>query len=234
MSKLAIFDDLLQQYHQFKYHQDPLVAKRLHDVQNWLKQRIEQTHHVFFNQPENRLMAQYFMNRLYGGADFDQLAHQIERLLKYAHKVEKIIPANAIQTGTKSVSLAVFATKLDEEIAILLLNDYPADAPIDHEMMRQILIKANQKQQRLIQLQQLNELGLALDKYMRSKMMYAAFKMCKGTAYKHLFDLMYDFIQEGFAAMKPLKSAEKFIQTFTAVERNIVEKVHAGHPHPFD
>jgi hypothetical protein len=40
---------------------------------------------------------------------------------------------------------------------------------------------------------------------------------------------MYDFMQDGFLAMKPLKSAEKFVKDFTAVERQIIDKVHAGH-----
>ena len=34
-------------------------------------------------------MSEYFLNRLYGGPEFDALAAQIERLLKYAHKAEK-------------------------------------------------------------------------------------------------------------------------------------------------
>ena len=42
-----------------------------------------------------------------------------------------------------------------------------------------------------------------------------------------------NFIQDGFSAMKPLKSAEAFIKTFTEKERQIVEKVHSGHPNPF-
>jgi hypothetical protein len=33
--------------------------------------------------------------------------------------------------------------------------------------------------------------------------------------------------------MKPLKSAEKFVKDFTAVERQIIDKVHAGHLYPF-
>ncbi|EPS04049.1 hypothetical protein KKPNMP14_56620 [Klebsiella pneumoniae subsp. pneumoniae MP14] len=57
--------------------------------------------------------------------------------------------------------------------------------------------------------------------------------MCKGIAQKYHFELMYDFIQDGFSAMKPLKSAEAFIKTFTEKERQIVEKVHSGHPNPF-
>lgn len=233
MSKLAHFDDLLQQYNAFAYHQDPVILQRLNDAQNWLKARIKDTHQAYFNEPENQLMAQYFLNRLYGGPDFDPLALQIERLLKYAHKAEKLLPDNAIKTGTKSVSLAVLAMQLDEQIAIQLLKDFPANAPITDEMMRQTLLKLDQKEQRLVQLQLLDDLGEALDKYMRSFMMYAAFKMCKSAAHKYNFDLMYEFIQEGFVAMKPMKSAEKFIKTFSTVERDIIEKVHSGHPDPF-
>ncbi len=234
MSKLAALDQLLEQYQQLSYHTDPILEKRLHEAQDWLKIRIQNTHHDLFNQPENQLMAKYFINRLYGGPEFDDLALQIERLLKYAHKAEKIIPENAIKTGLKSVGLAVLAMQLDEQVAAQLLKDYPTDQVIDDEMMRQTLIKLDQHDARLEQLGLLDDLGGALDKYMRSFIMHTAFKMCKGTAAKYKFELMYDFIGEGFVAMKPMKSAAKFIHEFTVKETEIVEKVHSGHPHPFE
>ena len=233
MSKLAALDQLLEQYQQLSYHTDPILKNRLHEAQTWLKNRIQMTHHELFNQKENVLMAQYFINRLYGGPEFDDLAVQIERLLKYAHKAEKIIPENAIKTGLKSVGLAVLAMQLDEQVAAQLLKDYPADQVIDNEMMRQTLIKLDQYDARLEQLSLLDDLGGALDKYMRSFIMHTAFKMCKGAANKYRFELMYDFIGEGFIAMKPMKSAANFIHTFTVKEREIVEKVHAGEPNPF-
>ena len=233
MSKLAALDQLLEQYQQLSYHTDPILKNRLHEAQTWLKNRIQMTHQDLFNQKENVLMAQYFINRLYGGPEFDDLAVQIERLLKYAHKAEKIIPENAIKTGLKSVGLAVLAMQLDEQVAAQLLKDYPADQVIDNEMMRQTLIKLDQYDARLEQLSLLDDLGGALDKYMRSFIMHTAFKMCKGAASKYRFELMYDFMGEGFIAMKPMKSAANFIHTFTVKEREIVEKVHAGEPNPF-
>ena len=233
MSKLAALDDLLEQYKQFQYHQDPQLKARLHDAQAWLKKRILETHQGLFNESKNQLMAKYFINRLYGGPEFDDLAIQIERLLKYAHKAEKIIPENAIKTGLKSVGLAVLAMQLDEQVAVQLLKDFPADQPIDDEMMRQTLIKLDQAEARQQQLNLLDDLGVSLDKYMRSFIMHTAFKMCKGAASKYNFDLMYDFIGEGFVAMKPMKSAATFIQAFTEKERLIVENVHSGKPNPF-
>ena len=233
MSKLAALDDLLELYYQLNYHQNPDIFRRLQDVQAWQKQRMQATHSKQFAEKQNVLMSEYFLNRLYGGPDFDALAEQIARLMKYAHKAEKLIPENAVKTGTSGVSLAIFAVQLDEQVAMQLLEDYHPHEALNDEMMRLTYLKLDQGQSRLKQLDLLDQLGFSLDKYMRSFMVQAAFKMCKGAASKYNFNIMYEFMQDGFLAMKPLKSAEKFVKDFTAVERQIIHKVHAGDPHPF-
>lgn len=233
MSKLAALDDLLELYYQLNYHQNPEIFRRLQDVQAWQKQRMQTTHSKQFAEKQNVLMSEYFLNRLYGGPDFDALAEQIARLMKYAHKAEKLIPENAVKTGTSGVSLAILAVQLDEQVAMQLLEDYHPHETLNDEMMRLTYLKLDQGQSRLRQLDLLDQLGFSLDKYMRSFMVQTAFKMCKGAASKYNFDIMYEFMQDGFLAMKPLKSAEKFVKDFTAVERQIIHKVHAGDPHPF-
>lgn len=233
MSKLAALDDLLELYYQLNYHQNPEIFRRLQDVQAWQKQRMQATHSKQFAEKQNVLMSEYFLNRLYGGPDFDALAEQIARLMKYAHKAEKLIPENAVKTGTSGVSLAILAVQLDEQVAMQLLEDYHPHETLNDEMMRLTYLKLDQGQSRLRQLDLLDQLGFSLDKYMRSFMVQTAFKMCKGAASKYNFDIMYEFMQDGFLAMKPLKSAEKFVKDFTAVERQIIHKVHAGDPHPF-
>lgn len=234
MSKLAVLNDLLEQYYQLNYHKKPELQQRLLDVQTWQKQRMQRTHARQFAEKQNLLMAEYFLNRLYGGPDFDALAEQIARLTKYAHKAEKLIPDNAIKTGTLGVELAILAVRLDEEVAIQLLADHHPHEALTDDMMRVAYLKLDQGDARLKQLSLLDELGRGLDKYMRSFMVQTAFKMCRGPATKYRFEVMYDFMHEGFAAMKPLKSAEKFVTDFTKVERDIVARVHAGDPNPFD
>lgn len=233
MSKLAALDGLLDQYYQLNYHKNPEIYQRLQDVQAWQKLRMQRTHARHFAEKQNALMAKYFLNRLYGGPDFDALAQQIARLNKYAHKAEKLIPENAIKTGTSGVSLAILAVQLDEQVAMQLLQDYHPHEALTDEMMRQTYLKLNQGQGRLQQLELLDLLGKSLDTYMRSFVVYAAFKMCKGAAAKYSFNVMYEFMQDGFLAMKPLKSAEKFVKDFSAVERQIIAKVHAGDAAPF-
>ena len=104
---------------------------------------------------------------------------------------------------------------------------------VEAAVAREALDALDQGQDRLKQLAMLDQLGTHLDKYMRSFIVQAAFKMCKGAAEKYRFEVMYEFMQDGFLAMKPLKSAEKFVREFTATERNIIDRVHAGDPQPF-
>ncbi|HAA06567.1 MAG TPA: hypothetical protein DCD99_04490, partial [Acinetobacter schindleri] len=201
--------------------------------QLWQKERMQRTHAKQFAEKQNVLMSEYFLNRLYGGPDFDALAEQIARLTRYAHKAEKLIPDNAIKTGTHGVELAILAVQLDEQVAQQLLEDYHPAESLTDEIMRLTYLKLDQGQDRLKQLAMLDQLGTHLDKYMRSFIVQAAFKMCKGAAEKYRFEVMYEFMQDGFLAMKPLKSAEKFVREFTATERNIIDRVHAGDPQPF-
>ena len=153
MSKLAALDDLLELYYQLNYHQNPDIFQRLQDVQAWQKTRMQSTHLRQFSEKHNILMSEYFLNRLYGGSDFDALAGQIARLMKYAHKAEKLIPENAIKTGTSGVSLAILAVQLDEQVAMQLLKDYHPHEKLTDEMMRLTYLKLDQGQQRLQQLE---------------------------------------------------------------------------------
>lgn len=233
MSKFDALQQQLQQYRAMPFHQDAVLAQRLADVQNWQKQRIRHTHADFFAKPENQLMADYFLNRLYGGPDFDELAFQTGRIINNAGIVEKVIPASAIRTGNAGVELAVLAIQMDQDLALDLLQHYPADQPLNDDIMCATYLKLDQYQPRLHQMDLLDELGQNMDKYIGSRMIKMAFKLAKGTAYKYRIDSMYEFIGEGFAAMESLPSAASFVQTFTRREREIIEKVHAGDPKPF-
>ncbi len=61
----------------------------------------------------------------------------------------------------------------------------------------------------MLQLQLLDDLGRNLDKYMRSFMVYTAFKMCKGAASKYNFEIMYDFMQDGFLGHETTEVSRK-------------------------
>lgn len=233
MSKFDFLQQQLDDYENLQSHQDARLANKLQHVQAWQKARMQQTHAEFFAIPAHQPMAYYFLNRLYGADDFNELAHQIGRFIRNAHKVEKILPKSALQTGDAGVELAVLAIQLDEQVAKYVLDNYPSDTPLNDDMMRRAYLAVDQAEPRLHQMQLLETLGEKLDKYVRSAIVKAAFKLSKGVAYRHDANTIYDFIDDGFKAMAPLNSAQDFIATFTAKEKQIIDAVHTGHPTPF-
>ena len=56
---------------------------------------------------------------------------------------------------------------------------------------------------------------------------YRTVDEANGTAYRYNFQPLYDFIDSGFKAMKPLKSVSSFIEPFCARELEVIDEVHA-------
>lgn len=230
MSAITDLENNLQTYWQLAHHREPALMSCLQAVQAWQKQRMQNTHAQLFAEPNHVKIAAYFLNRLYGGDEFETLARQLERILPKAKKIERIVPKTAIETGNFGISLAVLAVQLDEAVAAYLLQN---QLDVTATNMVKAYHACDQKAQREKQMALLSKLCYRLDKYVRSFMLKKAFDISKGAAYNHGFNALYDFLGEGFDAMKPIKSMEKFIEPFCDAELLLIQQVHECVPNPF-
>lgn len=236
MTSFAPMIQVLARYHALEFHHNPQLAARLAAVQNWQKKRMQYIHAEIFAVPAHHLMTQYFLEQLYGGMDFDVLAEQCERVLKAAKVFEGLFPDSAVRTALKATELAVLAIELDQQLAQLmdhdLLND-DHDPAINDKYLIQLYRLANQAEARFHQFDLLDELGLNLDKYVRSKLVHGIFKLSKSMSLRYQLHALYAFMDAGFAAMKPLKSAKVFFGEFTQAERDLIDEIYSGNTNPF-
>lgn len=223
MSALSELNTHLEHYRQLPHHNNPALAQKLNEVQTWQRGRIKKTHQALFSQPANRLMGEYFVNRLYGGTEFDVLAKQLARIVPKAQKLERLAPSTALETGTLGIHSAILAIELDLHLAQWLLAQ---DLPVTHDNMLLAYRNVNEAAERRAQLASLKEVCYRTDKYINSFMLQKAFALAKKTAYKYNFHPLYDFIAEGFAAIKPLRSVAGFIEPVCERELAIIEHVH--------
>ena len=231
MSQILELEEHLQRYWQMDHHRNPLLSSTLDQVQAWQKQRMQKTHAALFSEPGHAKLAAYFLNRLYGSPEFAELARELERILFRAKKIERIVPDNALTAGSTGIALALLAVELDEEVARFLIEH---ELDITERNMAHTYKTLGQDASRHEQMSQLSTLCYLVEKYVRSAMLQTAFKMSRSVAYRHNFKLLYDFIAEGFEAMKTIKSMPKFIEPFCARELILIEQVRLGVPHPFD
>lgn len=231
---MTTFAQLQQDIHAFwqlPYHQDKQLAEKLYAVQAWQRNRIQNTHRALFADSKYQPMGEFLINQLYGGEKFNQLAKLIERIADKAEKAEKFIPQAAAETGVAGVQAAMNAIKLDLELAQYLQRH---DLPINENTMIQAYRDVNHAAERRAQIAELKTMCLLSDKYLKGFMLQKAFSFAKPMAYKSGFQPLYDFIAEGFSAIKPIKSIEAFIEPFCAKELAIIDNVHTGKPQPFD
>ncbi|MBU5616394.1 hypothetical protein KPY62_04600 [Psychrobacter sp. TAE2020] len=223
MSAFLELQQHLTRYWALPYHDDPQLNTVLNQVQAWQRIRIQHTHNELFQQPNNQLMAKYFLTQLYGGQEFKMLAVQLARILPKAQKIESLIKESALQTGSMSIGAAVLAIELDLHLAQWLVA---RDLPVTEKNIMIAYSVIDESVERRNQIEGLKEVCYRTDKYLNSFLLQKAFQLAKSTVYHLNYQLLYDFVAAGFEAMKPLDSVKSFIDPFCQRELMIIDQIH--------
>ena len=224
MSALANLQQHLDRFWALPHHEDAALNKKLNEVQSWQQARIKRTHSTLFEQPKNQLMADYFLTQLYGGDEFKVLAEQLGRILPKAKKLERLAKESSLEAGSMGIQASILAIELDLHLAQWLLEQ---ELAVNEENMLLAYRTVDEANERRVQINNLKDVCYRTDKDLNSFMLKKAFAMAKGTAYRYNFQPLYDFIDSGFKAMKPLKSVSSFIEPFCARELEVIDEVHA-------
>jgi hypothetical protein len=224
---MTAFSDLqhhLKHYWAMPHHDDYELNVALNEVQAWQRIRIQRTHSALFAQPDNKLMADYFLTQLYGGKEFKMLAVQLARILPKAEKLESLIKESALKTGSMGIDAAVLAIELDLHLAQWLVA---RNLPVTEKNVMTAYRTIDESAERREQVKNLKEVCYRTDKYLNSFFLQKAFQLAKSTVYRLNYQLLYDFVDAGFNAMKPLDSVGSFIDPFCVREMLIIERIHA-------
>ena len=224
MSALANLQQHLNRFWALPHHKDAALNTKLKEVQTWQQARIKHTHSALFEQPKNKPMAEYFLTQLYGGDEFKVLAEQLGRILPKAKKLERLAKESSLEAGSMGIQASILAIELDLHLAQWLLEQ---ELAVNEENMLLAYRTVDEADERRVQINNLKDVCYRTDKDLNSFMLKKAFAMAKGTAYRYNFQPLYDFIDSGFKAMKPLKSVSSFIEPFCARELEVIDEVHA-------
>lgn len=224
---MTAFSDLqnhLKRYWAMPHHDDYELNAVLNEVQSWQRMRIQRSHSDLFAQPKNQLMADYFLTQLYGGKEFKMLAVQLARILPKAEKLESLIKESALKTGAMGIDAAVLAIELDLHLAQWLVAH---NLPVTEKNVMIAYRTIDETAERHTQVKNLKQICYLTDKYLNSFFLQKAFQLAKSTVYRMNYQLLYDFVDAGFNAMKPLNSVGSFIDPFCAREMLIIERINA-------
>lgn len=218
----------IARYRAWTRHSDADLAAVVGAVQQLQTARMRDTHADSLASATHAPITEFFLSEIYTGLDLNELAREIERALPVA---VRMLPDSVMRTAAFAVECNALTGELDEAVAADLLAQ-GITAPDSAQLIASYR-RLQQREARNQQIDLLRELGLGLDRYVRSRLITATFKMAARPARMAGLAGLYDFMAKGFAVMKPMTSVADFLDLFIARESRILDRLDAGHPDPF-
>jgi len=197
-----------------------LAKKRLKEFQ---LSRLRQTHQDLLNDYTTAKAAQFFLNEVYGSHDLNQRDKDLER---FVPMITTIFPLNTIETIAKAAQLDALTEKLDTALALALSPNFS-----EQEYKEKYLI-ASSRQERLLQLDLVQELGVSLASLVHIPFLASTLKVMRLPAKMANMSALHEFLETGFNTFKSLPDPEGFIRSITSKERAILENLHTNRDDP--
>ncbi|MFZ5724481.1 MAG: FFLEELY motif protein [Pseudomonadota bacterium] len=219
----------LARYDALRQHRDPAFRERLHRLQAFQARRLQHTHAALIADPKYHDATTLFLTDIYGGIDLLPMAREIEHALPMA---SRLLPDTVFATSAIAVDIMALTQELDEELTGWLFADGGHAAPAIDDYVAAFRAQ-NRFADRERQMALVRELGLGLDRYVRSRLIFTTFRMVRRPAHRYGLGTLYDFLERGFAAMRPLGSTHELFERMTHDELAILGRIAAGDPDPF-
>ena len=204
---------------------DPALQSARLALKTFQAARLAGTHADLLAAPDTGQAAEFFLEELYGTHDLSQRDTDLERI---APTMQRVLPADALQTITEAMQLDALAERLDTAMARLLGPQFSEAAYI--EAYRQALTRADRERQ----LDLVQALGDSLSQLVRVPMLSGTLMLMRGPARLAGLGSLQQFLERGFSAFKRMKRPRDFVAAVTGRERAIMQRLYGGHAAPFD
>ncbi len=211
-----------QVYTQIK--EDGKLAQ-LNIVKEWQCDRLLASHHDLWEVKRFQPAITFFINELYGPKDFSQRDADIAKVIP---KMEKWLPESAMH----SLEVAIHLNSLSQDLDLLLLNNLDINPAEPNALNRthyaNAYRKCNNPEQRLLQIEHIEKLGMDLAKVVKIPGISMILKMARTPAKTIGVEALQQFLEDGFQAFKTLKKVEDFIIPVVTEERRIMQAIFDG------
>ena len=206
---------------------DPALAAAMDRLGEWQSRRLRDTYADLAVDPRYAGAIAFFQNDLYGGADFSRRDADLARVVP---AMVRVLPEKVIATVAAAVELNALSHELDRALVVRL-----PDARSGFTVAQYCDAYRDERTypQRRQQLKLIQEVGAALDHYVRTPMLGTALTMMRQPARLAGFGALQDFLERGFAAFRRMNGTSEFLAIVDARESRIHEAIVGGSSDPF-
>lgn len=196
---------------------DGELAERVGEVKRWQHERFEATYADLLNSPRYAAAARFFLDDLYGPVDFTKRDDQFARVVP---ALVRLFPRDIVDTVAHLAELHAMSEQLDTQMARELQATY-LDTCSYGEAWRSV----GQADLRARQIELMESVGRALDRYTRKPLMRQTLRLMRGPAEATGLAALQSFLEHGFDAFRAMKGADGFLQIIASRESSMADKL---------
>jgi hypothetical protein len=200
------------------------IANTRMTLRRFQSARLADTHADLLANIETRPAAQFFLDDLYGAADFTQRDADIERLVPI---MERMLPVAALHYIAEAIELDALSESLDAEMATRLGEHFTQDDYL--AAYRAVGRRADREKQ----IEHVNSVGHSLCELVRRPFIGTTLSAMRTPAKLTRLSELQQFLERGYDAFKQMKKPEDFVIAIVTRETQILENIFSNKKAPF-
>jgi hypothetical protein len=222
----------LQQSDELKHR--PVTATSLDPhltlLRTWQTERLARTYADLLDDPHFRPACLFFLSDIYAPRDFSQRDHDFERIHTF---LSRVVPAQMLQVLTDSIALNTLTYALDNHLVRVLVDELGVTDTIAPELYAEGYRQCNNYAERARQINLITGLVTQVGEGAHQFLVPIALKVIRGPALQAGWVEVYEFLELGYKAFKPMRDVKRFASIVEEREKRILDQIFSGHPDPF-
>ncbi|CAD5374060.1 conserved hypothetical protein [Rubrivivax sp. A210] len=204
----------------------PALGERVAAIKAYQHARFERSYADLLASPRYAAAARFFLNDLYGPADFTRRDDQFARIVP---ALVRLFSADVVATVASVASLHALSEQLDSLMAqaTLASGAFTANPP-DHVAYAAAWRAVGQPAERQQQIALMLGVGRALDGFTRKPLLRQSLRMMRGAAQLAGLGTLHEFIVAGFETFRAMGGADDFLLTVSQRESELAARLFAG------
>ncbi len=194
------------------------LAERVRALADFQARRLAETYADLRSEERHRAAIDFFLTDLYGPQDLSERDRQV---LAALDKLQRFLPAGALEALAGAFELHVLTLELDADTAAALASTSPPDMAAYAAAYR----AAGRAGDRLRQIELIAEIGGLLDGLAHHPEIGLALRLSRAPARAAGYGELQDFLDRGYRAFRAMDGAELFLSAIDTRERLMMNQL---------
>jgi len=194
---------------------DPGLAERVRAVKHYQHERFQHTYADLLAQPRYAQATRFFLEELYGPADFTRRDAQFKRVVP---ALVRLFPHEVVATVQTLGELHALSEELDTQMG-LAVPTAPVALPAYIAAWQRVGRPADRRQQIAL----MRRVADALDVYTRNPLLRHSLRLMRGPARLAGLAELQVFLESGFDTFRAMQGAEAFLNTVVRREEAVAD-----------